>query len=62
MRSDAGEVTSIGTFRMRGGDSTVTLWSGVEIKGFPTLTVTLQDEGGGPESSGRVVLRGSLLP
>ena len=40
----------------------VTLWSGVDVDEYPTLTVTLQEEGAGPESSGEVVLRGSIVP
>jgi hypothetical protein len=55
------DLTAIGTFHMRGGDSTVTLWSAVDIDTHPIITVTLQEEGAGPESSGQVVLRGSLV-
>ena len=55
----ASQVT-IGTFHMQGGDDTVELWSGVPLDEYPTLTVTLQDEGGGQESSGRVVLTGVI--
>jgi Anti-sigma-K factor rskA len=62
VRSAAGETVPIGTFHMRGGDGTVTLWSGVDIAAYPTLTVTLQEEGAGPESSGQVVLRGLIVP
>ena len=62
VRSEAGETVTIGTFHMRGGDGTVTLWSGVDLAAYPTLTVTLQQEGAGPESSGEVVLRGSIVP
>lgn len=51
---------SIGTFHMRGGDGPVELWSGVELERYPTLTVTIQEEGAGPEPSGRVVLSGEL--
>jgi Anti-sigma-K factor rskA, C-terminal len=61
VRSDEGETVTIGTFHMRGGDGTVTLWSGVDVAEYPTLTVTLQEEGAGPESSGQVVLRGSIV-
>jgi hypothetical protein len=61
VRSDDGETVTIGTFHMRGGDGTVTLWSGVDVAEYPTLTVTLQEEGAGPESSGEVVLRGSIV-
>jgi hypothetical protein len=62
VRSEAGETVTIGTFHMRGGDGSVTLWSGVDIARYPTLTVTLQQEGAGAESSGEVVLRGSIVP
>jgi hypothetical protein len=61
VRSDDGETVTIGTFHMRGGDGSVTLWSGVDVAEYPTLTVTLQQEGAGPESSGQVVLRGSIV-
>ena len=62
VRSADDETVTIGTFHMRGGDGTVTLWSGVDLADYPTLTVTLQEEGAGPESSGKVVLRGSIVP
>jgi hypothetical protein len=54
------DLVPIGTFHMQGGDSTVTLWSGVNVDTHPIITVTLQQDGAGPESSGQVVLRGSL--
>lgn len=53
-------LVAIGTFHLRGGDDTIELWSGVGTDRYPTLTVTLQDEGGGQESSGQVVLAGEL--
>lgn len=59
LRGPRGLVT-IGTFHLRGGDDTVELWSGVDIDRYPTLTVTLQEEGGGQESSGQVVISGEL--
>jgi hypothetical protein len=62
VRNEEGETVTIGTFHMRAGDSTVTLWSGVPVEEYPTLTITLQEEGAGPESSGEVVLRGSIVP
>ena len=49
---------SAGTFHLRGGDTTVVLWSGVSTDDYPLVTVTLQEEGAGAESSGKVVLRG----
>ncbi len=53
-------LVTVGTFHLRGGDDTVELWSGVPLDRYPTLTVTLQDEGGGQDSSGRVVLSGEV--
>jgi Anti-sigma-K factor rskA len=55
-------VVTIGTFHVREGDDTVELWSGVELDHYPTLTVTIQQEGQGQESSGRVVLSGRIAP
>lgn len=51
---------SIGTFHMRGGDAEIELWAGVEVDDYPLITVTIQQEGAGPESSGVVVLAGSI--
>jgi Anti-sigma-K factor rskA len=62
VRSADEESVTIGTFHMRAGDSRVTLWSGVDVDEYSTLTVTLQEEGQGAESSGDVVLRGSIVP
>jgi hypothetical protein len=55
-----GGLVTVGTFHMRGGDDRVELWSGVPLDRYPTLTVTLQEEGAGQESSGRVVLSGEV--
>ena len=59
MRGDDGSVP-IGTFHAREGDGPIELWSGVDVADYPTMTVTVQQEGAGPESSGIVVLRGEL--
>ena len=59
VKGDEGLVT-VGTFHMREGDDTVDLWSGVPLDRYPTLTVTLQEEGGGQDSSGVVVLSGPV--
>jgi hypothetical protein len=59
MRSDAGSVP-IGTFHAREGDGPIELWSGVDVADYPTMTVTIQQEGAGTESSGIVVLRGEI--
>lgn len=59
VRNDTDGVT-IGTFHMRGGDADIELWAGVNAEDYPIITVTLQEEGGGPQSSGVVVLKGRL--
>jgi hypothetical protein len=59
MRGEAGSVP-IGTFHARRDDGRIELWSGVDVGDYPTMTVTIQQEGAGPESSGVVVLRGDL--
>jgi hypothetical protein len=59
MRGDAGSIP-IGTFHAREGDGPIELWSGVDVADYPTMTVTIQQEGAGPESSGVVVLRGEI--
>jgi hypothetical protein len=59
MRGEAGSVP-IGTFHARESGDSIELWSGVDVADYPTMTVTIQQEGAGPESSGVVVLRGDL--
>jgi hypothetical protein len=49
---------SVGTFHMRGGDGSVSLWSGVEAGDYPELIVTLEDETAGPARSDLVVMTG----
>jgi hypothetical protein len=61
LRGPDGLVT-VGTFHVREGDDTVDLWSGVPLDRYPTLTVTLQQEGAGQESSGQVVLMAEIGP
>jgi Anti-sigma-K factor rskA len=56
--SDEGDGVSVGTFHLRGGDGPVTLWSGVDPAGYPSLWVTLEDEDGDPAASSRVMMRG----
>ncbi len=60
VRNDDGEAVTIGTFHMRGGDGEIELWAGVTSVDYPIITVTIQEEGAGPASSGMVVLRGRL--
>jgi Anti-sigma-K factor rskA len=55
-------LVTVGTFHMQDGDNTVELWSGVPLDRYPTLTVTLQQEGAGQESSGQVVLTAEIGP
>jgi hypothetical protein len=59
MRNDTDSVP-IGTFHAREGDGPIELWSGVDASVYPLMTVTIQEEGAGPESSGIVVLRGEI--
>jgi anti-sigma-K factor RskA len=60
LRNEDGDAVTIGTFHGREGTSDIILWSGVDIADYPRLTVTIQQEGAGAESSGRVVLRGEV--
>jgi len=59
LKGPNGAVT-IGTFHARDGAKDVVLWSGVDVADYPTLTVTVQREGAGPESSRKVVLEGRV--
>ncbi|MER7820368.1 anti-sigma factor [Streptomyces sp. NPDC096153] len=59
IKGKKGAVT-VGTFHLRNGEDEVTLWSGVEISRYPTIAVTLQEEGDGPHSSGKVIATGLL--
>ena len=60
LRKDAEVGVSAGTFHVRGGDAEIELWAGVSPGDYPLLTVTIQTEGDGAESSGRVVFHTSL--
>jgi hypothetical protein len=57
--SDGHDMISVGTFHMRDG-TYVTLWSGVPLRDYPELLVTLQEVGGGPEPSSEIVVSGRL--
>jgi Anti-sigma-K factor rskA, C-terminal len=54
----------IGTFHARatphGHGGTIVLWSGVDPADYPVIRVTIQREGAGSQSSGRVALSGRL--
>ncbi len=55
-------LVTIGTFHARRDARNIDLWSGVDLADYPTITVTLQREGDGAESSGQVVLKGEVRP
>jgi hypothetical protein len=59
LKNAAAVLVPIGTFN-EGTD--VTLWAGVPPNDFPILTITRQVVGGGPASSGQVVLVGPVEP
>lgn len=58
--ADGSDGVSAGTFHLRGGDAAIELWAGVPLADYPLVTVTVQTEGEGTASSGRVVLRGTV--
>jgi hypothetical protein len=53
-----GAAVSVGTFHMRGGDGSVSFWSGVDPSEYPELIITRQDEMAGPARSDQVVMTG----
>ncbi len=58
--SNGTDSVAVGTFHMRGAESApIELWSGVDLREFTTLNITLQDVGAGPASSGRLVMTGT---
>jgi hypothetical protein len=59
VKNPAGILVPVGTFN---DARNVTLWSGVPITKFRTLTVTQQVADGNPASSGRRVLVGTITP
>lgn len=60
IRNNDDTAVTIGTFHLRGGDGEIELWGGVTSTEYPIITVTLQQEGDGAQSSGQVVLRGRV--
>ncbi len=60
LRADDGEMVSVGTFHMRGGDGSVVLWSGVRVAEYSTLVVTEQMERSPGDPHDRVVLEGQI--
>jgi hypothetical protein len=59
LKNDAGVLVPVGTFN---DAQKVTLWSGVPVTKFRTLTVTIQPANGNPVSSGKRVLVGRIAP
>ena len=59
LKNAAGILVPVGTFN---DPHKVTLWSGVPVTKFRTLTVTTQLANGNPTSSGKRVLIGRILP
>lgn len=62
LKNAAGQLVTIGTFHARDGGENIILWSAVDPSDYPTITVTVQTEGAGAESSGRIVLKGTIRP
>lgn len=60
VRTALGDVVTIGTFHLRGEGESVRLWAGLDLDEVVALTITLQELGEGPASSGRVVLSANL--
>jgi hypothetical protein len=59
LKNAAGSLVPVGTFSS--SDGTVTLWSGVSPKAFPTITVTIEAPDNDQTSSGRRVLVGRIV-
>jgi hypothetical protein len=57
LKNAAGILVPVGTFN---DANKVTLWSGVPVTQFRTLTVTRQQANGNPKSSGQLVLTGTI--
>jgi hypothetical protein len=55
LKDASGALVPVGTFN---DGANVTLWAGVPPTAFPTFTITRQLAGGGPASTGQVVLVG----
>jgi hypothetical protein len=51
---------SAGSFHLRGGNAPIALWAGIDDPAYRNFAITVQQVGGGAESSGQVVLRGTL--
>jgi hypothetical protein len=60
LKDASGHLVAVGTFHARQSGNGIVLWSGVDPRRYSTMTVTIQQEGSAPVSSGRVVLKGAL--
>lgn len=60
LKDSRNTLVTIGTFHARESGQGIVLWSGVDPDNFDQLTVTLQRTGEGADSSGDVVLSGTL--
>jgi hypothetical protein len=60
LKDATGSLVAVGTFHARQDGNGIVLWSGVDPHRYSTMTVTIQQEGRAPVSSGRVVLKGPL--
>jgi Anti-sigma-K factor rskA len=58
LKNAAGALVPIGTFSS--ADASITLWSGVSPRDFPTITVTIESADNHQASSGRRVLVGEV--
>ena len=60
LKNASGILVPIGSFSS--SDGMITLWSGVSPREFNTMSVTIEKTDGDPNSSGRRVLAGPVLP
>jgi Anti-sigma-K factor rskA len=59
VREEPKNRVGVGTFHLRGGDGRIELWSGVSMRDYPILSVTLQPEND-PTGPGQPVMKGRL--
>ena len=59
LKNEAGTLVPIGTFNQ---PDHITLWAGVAPSDYPTITITRQLANGDQDSTGRVVLQGTIHP
>ena len=59
LKNEAGTLVPIGTFNQ---PDDITLWAGVAPSDYPTITITRQHANGDQDSTGKVVLQGTIHP